>query len=74
MLSRPMVNALLVMKSTSLSHDSYVDQYGKDYDLKEVYDALTKGIRNGVEYNLCNNILCNLSKICIPKDERVNVI
>ena len=46
MLSRLVINALLVMKSTYLAHDSYVKQYTNDDDFREVYDALTKGLHN----------------------------
>lgn len=74
-LSRPVVNTLLVMKNTSLAHDSYAEQYVKVDDFKEVYDALTKSVHNeGVECHLHNNILYHLSKLCVPRDERVNVI
>ena len=56
MLSRPVVNPFLVMKNNSLVLDSYVKQYAKDDDFKEVCDALNKGICKGVEYHFHNNI------------------
>lgn len=44
-------------------------------DFRDVFDALTKGIHNeGVEYHLHNNLLYHVGKICISKDERVDVI
>ena len=75
MLSRIVVNSLLIMKNTSLSYDSYVKQYVGDDDLRDVYEALTKGIHNkGVDYHLHNNLLYHFGNICMPRDERVNVI
>jgi hypothetical protein len=32
MLSRPLIVASIILKNTSLSHDSYVDQYAIDED------------------------------------------
>lgn len=42
MLSRLVVNSLLVMKNTSLDLDSYIEKYAKENDFKKVYDALNK--------------------------------
>ena len=75
MLSRLVVNALLIMKNMYLAHDSYVEQYAKDDDFRDVYEALTKDICNeGIDYNMHNNLLYHLGKLCISMDERVNVI
>ena len=41
MLSRPPIVASIVLNNTSLSHDSYVEQYVIDF--KEVYEKLTHG-------------------------------
>ena len=74
-LSRLVVNVILVMKNISMVHDSYVEQYPKNDDFREVHDSLTTGMHNeGVEYHLHNNLLYHLVKLCIPKDERVIVI
>ena len=43
MLSRPPIVASIILKNTSLSHDSYVEQYAIDEDFKEVYEKLTHG-------------------------------
>jgi hypothetical protein len=43
MLSRPPIPASIILKNTSLSHDSYVEQYAIDEDFKEVYAKLTHG-------------------------------
>lgn len=75
MLSRLVANALLIMKDIYLALNSYVKQCAKNDVFREVYEALTKGIHNEeVEYHLHNNILYHLGKLCIPRDERVNVI
>ena len=43
MLSKPPIVASIILKNTSLSHDSYVEQYVIDEDFKEVYEKLTLG-------------------------------
>jgi hypothetical protein len=43
MISRPPIAASIILKNTSLSHDSYVEQYDIDEDFKEVYEKLTHG-------------------------------
>jgi hypothetical protein len=42
MLSRPPIVASIILKNTSLSHDSYLEQYANEY-FKEVYVNLTLG-------------------------------
>ena len=42
-LSRPPIDASIILKNTSLSHDSYVKQYDIDEYFKEVYAKLTLG-------------------------------
>jgi hypothetical protein len=43
MLSRPPIVASIILKNTSLYHDSYVEQYVIDEYFKEVYEKLTHG-------------------------------
>jgi hypothetical protein len=43
MLSIPPIAAYIILKNTSLSHDSYVEQYAIDEYFKEVYGKLTHG-------------------------------
>jgi hypothetical protein len=43
MLSRPPIVDSIIWKNTSLSHDSYVEQYSIDEDFKEVYEKITDG-------------------------------
>jgi hypothetical protein len=43
MLSSPPIVSSIILKNTSLSHDSYVEQYAIDEDFKEVYVKLTLG-------------------------------
>ena len=43
MLFRPAIVASIILKNTSLSHDSYVEQYAIDEYFKEVYEKLTDG-------------------------------
>jgi hypothetical protein len=68
MLSRPPIAASIILKNTSLSHDSYVEQYAIDEDFKEVYEKLTHGAQ--VEnYCLQGKLLYHLGKLCIPTSE-----
>ena len=46
MLSRPPTNASIVIQQSPLVHASYVEQYTKDRDFKEVYDSLRHGYQN----------------------------
>jgi hypothetical protein len=73
MLSRPVINASTMLRYNPLAHESYVEQYAKDDDFKDVYDALTRGNQQS-DYYVHDNLLYHLGKICIPRDERVNVI
>ncbi len=41
MLSRPPIVASIILKNTSLTHDSYIEQYAYDEDFKDVYEKLT---------------------------------
>jgi hypothetical protein len=43
MISRPPIVASIILKNTSLSHDSYVEQYSIDEYFKEVYVKITLG-------------------------------
>jgi ABC-type uncharacterized transport system auxiliary subunit len=43
MFSRPPIVASIILKNASLSHDSYVEPYVVDEDLKEVFEKLTHG-------------------------------
>jgi hypothetical protein len=73
MLSRLPIATSIILKNTSLSHDSYVEQYAIDEDFKEVYEKLTHGAH--VEnYCLREKLLYHLGKLCIPTSERVHVI
>ncbi len=41
MLSRPPMNASIVLQNSSLTHESYVEQYAEDKYFKNVYASLT---------------------------------
>jgi hypothetical protein len=43
MLSRPVINASIVLRYNPLYHESYVEQYSRDDDFKYVYMALIHG-------------------------------
>jgi hypothetical protein len=73
MISRPPIDASIILNNTSLCHDIYVEQYVIDEDCKEVYEKLTHGAQ--VEnYCLQGKLLYHLGKLCIPTSERVHVI
>jgi hypothetical protein len=68
MISRPPIVSSIILKNTSLSHDSYVEKYAIDEDFKEVYVKLTHGAH--VEnYCLQEKLVYNLGKLCIPTSE-----
>lgn len=71
MISTPLVFASIVLNNSSLSHDSYAEQYAIDEDIIYVYERLTHGSQ--VEnYYLHGNLLYHLGKLCIPKSEIVH--
>ena len=73
MLSIPPIVPSIILKNSSLYHDSYVEQYAIDEDFKEVYEKLTHGAQ--VEnYFLQGKLLYHHGKLCIPTSERVHVI
>jgi hypothetical protein len=75
MLSRPIVNASTILKHDSLAHESFVEQYARDNDFKDVYEALTHGnLHEELDYHVHDNLLYHLGNLCIPRDERENVI
>jgi hypothetical protein len=43
MLSRPPIVASIILNNTSLSHDSYVEQYAIGAYFKELYEKLSHG-------------------------------
>ena len=46
MLSRPPINASIVIQQSPSVNSSYVEQYTKDEDFKEVYESLRHGYQN----------------------------
>jgi hypothetical protein len=74
MLSRPSINASIVLQHNSLAHESYVEQYARDEDFKDVYETLTHGTQvEELDYHVHEKLLYHLGKLCIPRDERVHV-
>ena len=74
-LSRPIVNAFVILKNNSIMNESYIKQYTQDEYFKYVYATLSQG--NHVEeldYHVHNKLWYDLGNFCIPWDERVNVI
>ena len=43
MLSRPSLNALVILQNDSLANESYIEQYVANTDFKDVYQSLTHG-------------------------------
>jgi hypothetical protein len=52
---------------------SYVEKYAKDYDFKEVYDALTHDNQHS-NYYMHDDLLYHLGKLCIPRYGILGVI
>jgi hypothetical protein len=67
MLSRPSVNASIVLQHSSLAHESYIEQYAKDAYFKDVYETLTHGTTvEELDYHVHDKLLYHLGKLCIP--------
>ena len=45
MLSRPYLNASIVLQHSSLAHESYIEQYARDKDFKDAYETLIHGTK-----------------------------
>ena len=75
MLSRPIVNASVILKHNSIMHESYIEQYAQDEDFKDVYATLCQGNHiKELDYHVHNKLFYHLGKLCIPHGERGNVI
>jgi hypothetical protein len=75
MLSRPSVNASIVLQHSSLAHENNIKRYARDEDFKEVYETLIHGNKvKELDYHIHEKFLYHLGKLCIPWDERVHVI
>lgn len=75
MLSRPIINASTILKHNSAIHESYIEQYAKDKDFKDVYATLSLGKQvEELDYYIKEKLLYHLRKLCIPQAKRVNII
>ena len=75
MLSIPQTNDSIVIQQSSLVHASYVEQYTKDEDFKEVYESLRHSYKSEeLNYHIIDKLLYHFGKICIPQSERVHVM
>ena len=75
MLSRPIISATTLLKNDSIVHESYIEQYASDVDFRDEYANLSEG--NDVEeinYNLHNNLLFHMGKLCITQGERLSIM
>ena len=43
MLSRPIINASIILKHNSILYESYIEQYAQDVDFNDVYATLSHG-------------------------------
>ena len=73
MLSRTPMNASIILQNSSLTHESYIEQYAEDKYFKEVYASLIHG-KKEENYFVHEQLLYHLGKLCIPGKERVHVI
>jgi len=66
-LSRPFVNASIVLQHSSLAHESYIEQYARDEYFKDVYETLIHGTKvEKIDYHVHDKFLYHLGKLCIP--------
>jgi hypothetical protein len=67
MLSRPFVYASIILQHSSLIHQSYIEQYARDEDFKDVYETLIHGTKvKELYYHVHDKLLHHLGKLCIP--------
>ena len=75
MLSRPWVSASIILKHSSLAHESFIEQYATHEDFMDAYETLTPGTQvEEFDYHVQNKLLYHLGKLCIPKGERAHII
>ena len=75
MLSRPSLNASIVLQNSSLKLEIYLEKYSTYFDFKDIYESLTHGTQvEEVNFHVHNMLLYHLGKLCIPQTERAHVI
>ena len=75
MISIPPINNYIVIEKSPLVHSSYVEQYTKDEDFKEVYESVMYGSQNEeLDYHIHDKLLYNLGKTCIPQNEIMHAV
>lgn len=75
MLSRPSLNASVVLQNSSLKLEIYVEKYSTDVDFKDIYESLTHGTQvEEVNFHIHDRLLYHLGKLCIPQKESAHVI
>ena len=48
-------------------HESYIEQYAKDDNFKDVYEILIQGNHiEELDYHVHNKLLYHLGKLCVP--------
>jgi len=65
MFSRPLVNASTILEHNSLARESFVEQYARDNDFKDVYGNLHEEL----DYHVHDNLLYHLGNIFIHRYE-----
>jgi hypothetical protein len=75
MLSRPSLNASIILQNNYLTRESNIEQCARDSDFIDVYDSLTNGTQmEELDYHVHDGLLYHLGKFCIPRVERVHVM
>jgi len=75
MLSRPIINSPTIVKYNSIIQESYIEQYAQDTIFKDIYATLSHGkMLEELDYFIKDKLLYHLGKLCIPQNERVNII
>jgi len=72
MLSRPIVNASTILMHNLVIHESYIEQYTQDTYFRPVYATLSHGKQvEELDYNIEDQLLYHLGRLCSPQTERV---
>lgn len=68
MLSRPYLNASVVLQDSSFKHENYIKKYRIDANFKDIYESLTHDAHvEEVNYHIHDMFLYHIGKLCIPQ-------
>ena len=68
MLSRPSLNASIILQNSSLAHEIYIEQYARDSNFIDVYDSLINGAHvEELDYHVHDRLLYHLGSFAFHR-------